>query len=127
MVKAPIVKLLMDDDGESYFEEAEVELAKTDFAPPAPPLDFAPLASFGQGFLLGGDKSWRGDTAHPTPRRQVLVVVQGAFEVTASDGDTRRLTPGSILWLEDTSGKGHKTKALEAYNLCFGVALADTD
>lgn len=52
-------------------------------------------------------------------------LLQGAFEVTASDGDVRRLTPGSVLILEDTTGKGHSTAVIgDDDGLVFGVALA---
>jgi hypothetical protein len=33
-------------------------------------------------------------------------------EVTASDGETRRIGQGELLLLEDTTGKGHSTRAL---------------
>jgi quercetin dioxygenase-like cupin family protein len=49
---------------------------------------------------------------HPAPARQFLVVLEGEFEVSASDGETRRFGAGSVLLVEDTTGKGHMTRAL---------------
>jgi hypothetical protein len=47
---------------------------------------------------------------HNTPRRQLIVQLTGECEIEASDGDRRRLVPGSVLLLEDTDGLGHITR-----------------
>jgi hypothetical protein len=47
---------------------------------------------------------------HPTPANQFGIVLQGTFSITTTDGETRRLAPGSVFHLEDTSPcKGHIT------------------
>src|SRR5262245_63443781 len=40
---------------------------------------------------------------HPTPAAQFGIVLRGIFSITTSDGETRRLPPGSVFRLEDTS------------------------
>jgi hypothetical protein len=57
---------------------------------------------------------WHGDVPHPTPRRQVFCNLTGEYEVTTSDGETRRFPGGSLLLLEDTSGQGHSTRVVSA-------------
>ena len=52
----------------------------------------------------GFDADW-----HPTGQRQVVLVLAGALEVEASDGETREFKPGSVLLVEDTTGKGHRS------------------
>jgi hypothetical protein len=64
----------------------------------------------------GATEDW-----HVTPYRMVLLCVQGTVEVTAADGQKRRLTPGQFLLAEDTSGKGHVTHVVGAVD---HVALA---
>lgn len=44
---------------------------------------------------------------HPPPRRQLVVVLRGTIEITATDGDRRRFGPGDVLLAEDMIGKGH--------------------
>ena len=39
-------------------------------------------------------------------------MIQGVVELTAGDGEVRRLTVGQAALLDDTTGKGHKTAAL---------------
>jgi quercetin dioxygenase-like cupin family protein len=49
---------------------------------------------------------------HNAPRAWFLIVLQGASEVTTSDGQKRRFGPGSVVLLDDTTGKGHRTRAI---------------
>ena len=52
------------------------------------------------------------DEPHTAPRRQLIVSLSGESEVTVSDGETRRFGPGSVVLVEDTSGKGHRTRRI---------------
>lgn len=49
---------------------------------------------------------WHGDW-HPVPQRLLAVYLSGSGEMTASDGETKPLLPGTVLLAEDTIGKGH--------------------
>jgi hypothetical protein len=49
---------------------------------------------------------------HKAPRRMYLIAVQGMSEVTAGDGQVRRFGPGSIMLMDDLTGKGHITRAV---------------
>jgi quercetin dioxygenase-like cupin family protein len=49
---------------------------------------------------------------HNAPRAWFLIVLQGASEVTTSDGKVRHFGPGSVVLLDDTTGKGHQTRAV---------------
>ena len=54
--------------------------------------------------------------------------MQGEYEVTATDGTVRTFPVGSILLLEDTTGKGHSTRFTNQGDaLIFAVVLADPD
>jgi hypothetical protein len=44
---------------------------------------------------------------HPAPRRQFVVVLQGAFEITTTAGDRQRFGPGDCLLADDVDSKGH--------------------
>ena len=104
-------RLYADEHGESHFEDIEIDLAATEYAPPAPPLDlstFTPATQFG---FMRAPAGWSSDW-HPSPARNVFFVLSGEWEVTASDGETRRFAPGSVLLAEDTSGKGHASRVV---------------
>jgi hypothetical protein len=49
---------------------------------------------------------------HRAPRRMFLIAVQGMSEVTAGDGEVRRFGLGSIVLMDDLTGKGHITRAV---------------
>lgn len=49
---------------------------------------------------------------HNTPCRQFVIMLEGAVEIEVSDGTTRRFGPGDILQAEDTTGRGHISRAI---------------
>lgn len=113
------VRLYVDSEGESHFGTSSIDLSSTDFAPPAPPLEVSEVVEARHGFLQA-PPGWFGDW-HPTPARQFMCLLSGEMEVSVSDGETRRITPGTIVLLEDTAGRGHSTRVVseEAAVLVF--------
>ncbi len=99
-------RLFADDAGESHFEDVEIDLALTDYAPPAPPLELSAFTNAAQIGFMKAPARWSSDW-HPSSARNMFFVLSGAWEVTASDGETRRFGVGSVLLVEDTTGKGH--------------------
>ena len=105
------VRIFSDRQGESHFEDGELQLADTDFAPPAPPfLVSAPFAASGSLFA-SMPAAWSADW-HPTPRRQFWCQLSGELEVEVSDGSKRNMEPGSIVLVEDVAGRGHRTRVV---------------
>ena len=45
---------------------------------------------------------------HAAPRRQMIVVLRGAFEITTSHGERKRFERGDCLLAEDVEGEGHR-------------------
>ncbi|HEU0168895.1 MAG TPA: cupin domain-containing protein [Chloroflexota bacterium] len=109
---ARYLRLYTDEAGESHFAEVEVPLPEVDFAPPAAPMTFARLFGATDCGFLGAPAHWDGKALHPSPRRMLLLVLVGECEVTASDGEVRRVGPSSVLLQEDTSGRGHSTRVV---------------
>ena len=61
---------------------------------------------------------------HPAPRRQYVINLDIALDVTAGDGETRHIGPGEVVLVEDTTGKGHITRfAGDAMRRSLFVAL----
>ena len=50
---------------------------------------------------------------HPAPRRQYIINLDAGVEITASDGEKRRIGAGEVVLVEDTWGKGHLSKAVD--------------
>ena len=113
MEKIEYVRLYAGPDGESHFVDAEIELRLGAVAPPAPPVWLSAFLPAERVAFGGVSPDWYGDW-HPAPRRQFLVYIAGEVEVEASDGEVRRLGPGSIALVEDTTGKGHRSRVVGA-------------
>lgn len=56
----------------------------------------------------GYDYDW-----HPAPERQFIVLLDGAIEIEVGDGQKRTFRGGDILLVEDTTGRGHRTRNAE--------------
>jgi hypothetical protein len=102
----PYVRIYTGPGGETHFEDLEATFELKHFAPPAPPISVSETFPAKGMALISSPGGWEGDW-HPTPRRQFIVVIVGELEVEVSDGEVRRLGPGSIALVEDTEGKGH--------------------
>lgn len=103
--------LYTDTDGESHFKDVEVEFELVNFAPPAPPVGLSSFIPASQLVFFKTPSGWYGDW-HPAPKRQFFCCISGEFELTASDGQIRSIRSGEVLLLEDTAGKGHKSRVI---------------
>lgn len=68
----------------------------------------------------------RNTDAHPAPRRQLVIVLAGQFEIETTDGDRRMFAPGDVALFEDTTGLGHVTRVLKAPASFVAVSLASS-
>ena len=121
---ARYVRLYADAAGESHFEEVAVPLATADFAPPAPPMHLSAFRPAARWAFFEIPAGWVGDW-HPTPHRQVFFWLAGEVEVAASDGEVRRFPAGTALLVEDTTGRGHRSRTVAAATLAAVVQLPD--
>jgi hypothetical protein len=110
------VRLFADDEGESHFEEVEVELTPTDYAPPAPPINVSTPSPAHQLIFLSVPPGWEGDW-HPSPARQFMIFTSGELEIEASDGQVHLFTEGDVGLGEDLYGKGHRSRAVGEANV----------
>jgi hypothetical protein len=104
-------RLYTDADGESHFEDAEVSFNSVDFAPPAPPIDVSEFAAAAQYGFIKAAPGWYGDW-HPVPNRQWMFYLSGEIEAEVSDGEVRKFGAGSVTLVEDTTGRGHRSRVL---------------
>ena len=101
-----ITRLYTGPDNESHFEEIEIELTDTgDIGQLSEKVDATGII-----FRRTGpdyDYDW-----HNAPQRQYILMLDGAVDVEIGDGTVRRFSTGDILLVEDTTGRGHKSKAV---------------
>ncbi len=113
-----IHRLYVDKNGDSHFEDVEVMFTDSTRAGRLS----ARLAATGIIFREvppDYDLDW-----HPAPRRQYIINLDAGVQLTASDGETRRIGAGEVILVEDTWGKGHLSKALDGkLRHCIFVTL----
>jgi len=108
-------RLYCTPDGNSHFQNVTIELPKIDFAPPAAPIHIGGNVPASSVFFGGFEAGWGAHDLesrlyHPAPAAQFIVVLEGDFSITATDGETRRFRPGDVFRVEDISPcKGHIT------------------
>jgi quercetin dioxygenase-like cupin family protein len=103
-----IHNLYTDDDGESHFRDVEVEWTEQtrgggQLSPrlPATGIIFRKVPPT-------YDLDW-----HTAPRRQYIINLDAGVQITASDGESRIIGAGEVILVEDITGKGHLSKAVD--------------
>ena len=102
-----ITRIYADDSGQSRFEDINIELK-----------DAGDIGSLSEKYPVRNvifretegsyDYDW-----HPAPERQYIVLLEGNIEIEVCTGEKRAFTAGDILLVEDTQGRGHKTKTTD--------------
>lgn len=104
-------RLVVDGAQGTRFDSIAIPVTEQQFAPPAMPFSVSPLEPALQCGFLHLPVGWRGEP-HPSPIRMWIYVLAGQMEFEASDGEVRRIVPGSALLLEDTTGRGHSSRVV---------------
>ena len=118
------VRIYADQDGESHFEDVSVKFYAVNLLPPAPPVNLAGFQGAKQVSFLREEPGWHG-APHTAPSPSLYFLLEGELEITASDGETRRLGPGAILRTDDVTGKGHATRVVGDNAALLGVVQLD--
>ena len=104
------VRLYAGPDGESHFEDVQVDFAPVEFIAGRPHMDLSGRVPATACAFMHLPVGWQSQGPYNAPRRNYFVTLEGQIELQASDGEVRRFAPGMVLLAEDTSGKGHVTR-----------------
>ncbi len=102
-------RIYTDAQGGSHFDTVTVEQKLARAAPPAAPFYVSEDGPASKYRFYSFEPGWIGEP-HPAPARQFLACMSGTVEMETTDGTVRRLGPGDLVLLEDTSGRGHITR-----------------
>ncbi|MGH3200830.1 MAG: hypothetical protein ACRDP5_02045 [Streptosporangiaceae bacterium] len=104
-----VVRMFSGDAGHTTFADLEVPGPEVSFHgdPRSHALRDIPATTVNLTELL----EWRPKLdLHPPPRRQWVIILQGAMEISTTSGERRRFEPGDCLLAEDLHGHGHWTE-----------------
>jgi hypothetical protein len=99
-----VTRIYSDNNGDSHFEDVEIELREkgnvgrlSDILPTKEIIFREVEPSYDWNF-------------HTAPQKQYIILLDGEIEIETSLGEIRRFNAGEVLLVEDTTGKGHKTR-----------------
>jgi len=119
-------RIYSDEAGETHFASATIDMRLIQFAPPAAPMATSPFTPATRVTFLVPAAGWYGEP-HPSPARQFFFCLAGEWEVTVSDGERRRFAPGSVVLLDDTTGKGHATRIVSEVDALAAMVQLPAD
>ncbi len=102
-------RLYSDWAGDSHFDDVEVAFASVDYTDAAPPLNLSTITNASNVRFMEAPAGWSSDW-HTASARTLFICLSGEWEVTVSDGESRRFAIGSVILVETTSGKGHSSR-----------------
>lgn len=102
-----ITRIYSDAAGDSHFEVQQIPLADAgtignlSHILPAKGIQFREV-----------EPSYDYDF-HTAPQKQYIILLDGEIEIETSLGEKKVFGAGEVLLVEDTTGKGHKTRNLK--------------
>ncbi|MEP6804497.1 MAG: hypothetical protein ABI892_08235 [Flavobacterium sp.] len=103
----PITRIFSDESGESHFEDVMIPLSDQG------EIGFLSESQAVKNIIFREVLPSYDYDFHNAPQRQYIILLDGGVEIETSLGEKRSFKTGEILLVEDTTGKGHKTKNLE--------------
>ena len=102
-----ITRVYADERGASHFADDQIELRNAGtighLSNPIP---------VNEVIFRRNDPEYDYDW-HVAPRRQFIVLLDGAIEIEVSDGERRTFRGGEVLLMEDVTGRGHRTRHVD--------------
>ena len=101
-----VTRVFADDQGESHFEDVIYPLTEG-----------GPIGNLSQKIKVNNImfrmvKPTYNDL-HTAPERQYVVLLDGGVEIETSVGEKRIFKAGEVLLMEDTTGKGHRSRNIK--------------
>ncbi len=102
-----ITRIYSDPKGESRFEEFTISLEESG------EIGFLSERIPAKDIIFRKVKPKYDYDFHTAPQRQFIILLDGEIEIETSLHEKRTFKGGDILLVEDTGGKGHKTRNLQ--------------
>lgn len=120
------LRVYSDDDGETHFEDVEIKTAASKSPVSDARVEISDLIPANGMLFRRVVSDHDPDIPHVAPRRQFVVHLSGGAELEVSDGQRRLIGPGDVVFVEDTTGKGHITRRIgEGDRVTLFVTLPD--
>lgn len=101
-----VTRVFTGPDGKSHFEDIDYALSESGVGLLS---ELIPV----KGMIFRETPGNYDLDFHPAPRRQYIVNLDAAVEITVGDGSKRVIGAGEVLLAEDTTGQGHISRAVD--------------
>ena len=101
-----VTRLYTGEDGQSHFEDLDYDLMPSGIGMLS---ELIPV----KGLILRETSADYYLDFHNAPRRQFIVNLDASVEIEVGDGSKRVIGPGEIFLVEDTTGQGHISRAVD--------------
>lgn len=102
-----ITRIYSDSNGDSRFEDIEIPLNESGN------IGKLSNALATNGIIFREVEPSYDWNFHNAPQKQYIILLDGGVEIETSLGEKRVFKTGEVLLVEDTTGKGHKTKNIK--------------
>ena len=109
------LRIFATPDGESHFGEVDIAMTLTRSFPDGAPVEHSARYEASRSAFYEASRvrfvhipaGAREADFHKPPGRLLQIWLDGEVEFETSDGETRRVSAGNAVLVEDTHGKGH--------------------
>ena len=119
------LRIFADASGETHMEDIDIALQARKLFKDNPPPRLSDNIAASWFNICHVPAGMREVDWHNPPQRLLVLWLTGEVEFETSDGDIRRLAAGSVVLVEDTTGKGHISSHPLEGQLVVHVVLAD--
>ena len=106
----PVTRIYTDANGDTHFEDIEIPLIESGN------IGRLSAAELVTGIIFREVDPGYDWNFHVAPQSQYNILVDGEIEIETSLGEKRIFKGGQVLLLEDTTGKGHRTRNIQPIN-----------
>jgi hypothetical protein len=100
-------RIYADEAGQSHFEDVEISLTDNGN------IGFLSDSIAVSSVQFRENKANYNWNFHTAPAKQFIILLGGSIEIATSLGELRTFKAGEIILVEDTTGKGHKTRKIK--------------
>jgi hypothetical protein len=101
-----VTRIYSDTNGDSHFEDLQIPLKESGT------IGLLSETLPATGVVFRQVEPAYDYDFHTAPQKQYIILLDGAIEIETSLGEKRGFKAGEVLLVEDTTGKGHKTRNL---------------
>jgi hypothetical protein len=117
------LRIYASPDGESHFGEVELPTTKMSVHPDAAPFEVSASYQASRVRLTLIPAGMREVAWHTVPEPALTVRLDGSVEYETSDGEVRDVPAGSVVLVEDTQGKGHRSRHSKEAQTLIWISL----